>query len=332
MEHWGRQCNVQSTINVGKWTNYLLKDQSEDPYDPVIGADYRFVCASRLNGEWANLDPHTLAVFGSGKKPNNFAVFFEFLTQNPTASFDEAIGSVEPSSKIQFFVKYREFYNYFQFANNSELERNWTPLPILGLPSGVLRLYTYFNKFVAAWKLNSRYQPTLKQNLVVIEGPAGMFKSSWVFHVNKTGMPIAQIEPTPAFLFNGLIPGYDGPFLHIEGFNGTQLTWTQFERLIDSTPGSTVNAKNGSFFIRRRYGIIITTNTSPKLWWTIPQATGNPNEPEARKDLLSPEERGAFNSRLFLGIHLDTPLIGFTNPNLDENMEDNAQFAHNDFI
>lgn len=313
LKPFGKHGNIQRLRSQRAWVEYIEKHQDDVP----IGFDGIRRCRSK--GVWIPFDTAKwLLSLGDKAKGRNkesqLAVYEQFVDSNPKASFLECLKCFGPGAKMNYLKKARDYYELVHQALLSDHPRTWIPLNPMGNQRSVGYLYEFMNLFVAEVQADREFVPEHKRNCIAVTGDPDMHKSSLAKHVNEHGVLFPTYQTNKEFpqnWSNGIVP-YG---VCIEQFDGSSLSYAQFESLVDCEPSSIINAKGGSKIVSRRLLFVFCSNTKVSDWWTIPVATGD-GRPEGtvRKDLLSPAHRASLNSRMLFDIHLKTPLIGFPNP------------------
>jgi len=187
-------------------------------------------------------------------------------------------------------------------------------------------LYAWAADFVKKVQIRKLHQPLtngvrteivkMKSNVTVFHGPPDNHKTSFMLHMRKY-VDCLWLTANEDFPFNGITIENCPDVVVFEDFKWNKWSYESWQRLVDAGPYQVNNDKGSALRLPQRLQFVFLQNQDPAAWWKIPRENGNPFERDEMHDLLIPMHRAAFEARLWRVFHIDSPLVGFADPNLE---------------
>jgi len=326
----GKRGNYQRVRNEQAWFRYLLKE-ADGAIPPERGMVMQMFTMRDGWKAWdieADLNERYYA--DNKKSKSQFALLAQLVGANPNITLVDLESQMDPAfyvrchKQISEYLVMKQVNKRLAFAVPDGLP--FENAVFAGKPeySQVLQV---LNEYVTAIRANVDSQPPIKGNVIVLWGAANMHKSA-VHQTLAKWLPSVTIQVNKTFPFNGVRADLPPRVVIIEQFEGNafnDLTYAQFESMVDCDNSQIYNAKGGALILRYRPMFIICSNCAPSTWWTIPIERGDgivedPLNPRPGKDLLKPMQREALYSRLTYSVKVDQPIMGFPDPNTGGNV------------
>jgi len=335
----GKHGNYQKVKKTIYWLRYILKSQEEE-----TDASYRMEAKlySFRDGwkEWS-IEAECASTEADLPRSNRGQAFIVMnsLKETPSITYREMAENLDPSflflnkKRIEDHIRSKRIETKFNIAR-----AEGTPFviaaiacpPNAGYPHGAISatssigiIANYLNEFVDKIRADPLIEPAIKENVIVLHGGADTHKSSFHQHLARF-LRTAVLQSNGTYLYNGIMEDYCPELVVLENFNGSSLTFEQFEAFVDCDSNQLFNAKYGSLTLSRRPLIMICTNTPPANWWSIRRIEGDGSSTDydgsKRTSTLLMEHKEALYARLTMSAKISEPIWGFPKPTSGKNL------------